>query len=117
MTRDEFMKHAAEEIDEALRRQKNRMMNLVEQAWAEGKRNAETEQVTEIVRGAVAEIQKQLQPVQPVVVPVPQPVAPFGEPITTPTWPISPIITCDARTGDVPEAHFDGGKTNDANNN
>ena len=30
MTRDEFMKHAADEIDAAFRGQKNRMMNLVE---------------------------------------------------------------------------------------
>lgn len=117
MTRDEFMKHAAEEIDQAFRGQKNRMMNLVEQAWAEGKRNAETEQVTEIVRGAVAEIQKQLQPVQPVV--VPQPVAPFGEPITTPTWPYQPIppFTCDASKGNVPEAHFGEGDTDVDNDN
>ena len=107
MTREEFMKLAEREIDAAFRGKRNRMVNLVQQAWAEGKRNAEMEQVTEIVRGAVAEIQKQLQPVQPVV--VPQPVAPFGEPITTPTWPIPPIVTCDASKGDVPEAHFDGG--------
>lgn len=117
MTRDEFMKHAAEEIDAAFRGQKNRMMNLVEQAWAEGKRNAETEQVSEIVRGAVAEIQKQLQPVQPVVVPQPVAPFPFGEPITTPTWPISPIITCDASKGDVPEAYFGEGGTDGDNDN
>lgn len=43
MTRDEFMKHAEQEIDLAFRGQKNRMMNLVEQAWAEGKRNAEVD--------------------------------------------------------------------------
>lgn len=115
MTREEFMKLAEQEIDKAFQWQRNRMMNLVQQAWAEGKRNAETEQVTEIVRGAVAEIQKQLQPVQPVV--VPQPVAPFGEPITTPTWPISPIITCDASKGDVPEAHFEEGDTDGDNDN
>ena len=48
MTRDEFMKHAQEEVDAAFRGQRNRMMNLVEQAWAEGKKNAETERVTEI---------------------------------------------------------------------
>ena len=43
MTREEFMKHAEQEIDQAFRGQKNRMMNLVEQAWAEGKRNAEVD--------------------------------------------------------------------------
>ena len=115
MTREEFMKLAEQEIDKAFQGQRNRMMNLVQQAWAEGKRNAETEQVSEIVRGAVAEIQKRLQPVQPVV--VPQPVAPFGEPITTPTWPISPILTCDASKGNVPEAHFGEGGTDDDNDN
>ena len=41
MTREEFMKHAEQEVEQAFRGQKNRMMNLVEQAWAEGKRNAE----------------------------------------------------------------------------
>lgn len=43
MTRDEFMKHAEQEIEQAFRGQRNRMMNLVEQAWAEGKRNAEVD--------------------------------------------------------------------------
>lgn len=41
MTRAEFMKHAEQEIEKALIGQKNRIMNMVEQAWAEGKRNAE----------------------------------------------------------------------------
>lgn len=41
MTREEFMKHAEQEIEKALSGQKNRLMNLVQQAWAEGKRNAE----------------------------------------------------------------------------
>ena len=41
MTREEFMKHAEKEVEQAFRGQRNRMMNLVEQAWAEGKRNAE----------------------------------------------------------------------------
>lgn len=52
MTREEFMKHAEAEIDQAFRGHKNRMMNLVEQAWAEGKRNAEINGVIDIVRGA-----------------------------------------------------------------
>lgn len=60
MTRDEFMKHAEQEIDQAFRGQRNRMMNLVEQAWAEGKRNAEVEifkeagdELVEYVRKAI----------------------------------------------------------------
>ena len=60
MTRDEFMKHAAEEIDEALCRQKNRMMNLVEQAWAEGKRNAEMDKIDEFAKGVVEHIKKSI---------------------------------------------------------
>ena len=52
MTRDEFMQHAEHEIAQALDGQKNRLMNLVQQAWAEGKRNAEI--------GAVDEVGKEL---------------------------------------------------------
>ena len=53
MKREDFMKYAELEIDNAFRGQKNRMMNLVEQAWAEGKRNAEIDGVTRIVRDAL----------------------------------------------------------------
>ena len=53
MTREDFMRHAENEIEQAFRGQKNRMMNLVEQAWAEGKRNAEIDGVTRIVRDAL----------------------------------------------------------------
>lgn len=117
MTRDAMIAIAEREINEALDKLRNRMIGLVERAWAEGKRSAEMEQVTEIVRGAVAEIQKQLQPVQPVV--VPQPIQPFGEPITTPTWPYQPIppFTCDASNGNVLEAHFEEGDTDEDNDN
>ena len=58
MTREEFMRHAAGEIDMVFRGQRNRMMNLVEQAWAEGKRNAETESITNVILGAVRMLQK-----------------------------------------------------------
>lgn len=50
MTRDEFMKIAENEIDQILVSHKNRMMNIVTRAWAEGKRNAETEELESIVR-------------------------------------------------------------------
>lgn len=53
MTREEFMKHAREEIDRAFAGHRNRLMNLVEQAWAEGKKNAETDQVEAILREAL----------------------------------------------------------------
>lgn len=39
MTREEFIKHAENEIDDIFRSQRNRIMNLVMQGWAEGKRN------------------------------------------------------------------------------
>lgn len=52
MTREEFMKHAEAEIEQTFRSYKNRMMNLVEQAWAEGKRNAEINGVIDVVREA-----------------------------------------------------------------
>ena len=53
MTREEFMKYAEREIDNAFRGQRNRMMNLVEQAWAEGKRNAEIDGISNIVNGVL----------------------------------------------------------------
>lgn len=53
MTREEFMKHAEEEIDLAFSGRRNRLKNLVEQAWAEGKRNAETEGISAIVQEAI----------------------------------------------------------------
>lgn len=56
MKRDEFMKYAEREIDNVFRGQRNRMMNLVEQAWAEGKKNAEIDGVTSIVKGVLEKL-------------------------------------------------------------
>ena len=53
MTREDFMKYAEKEIDDIFRSQHNRIMNLVMQSWAEGKRNAEIDGVTRIVRDAL----------------------------------------------------------------
>lgn len=53
MTREEFIKYAEHEIDDIFRSQRNRIMNLVMQGWAEGKRNAEIDGVTRIVRDAL----------------------------------------------------------------
>ena len=53
MTRDEFLEHAGKEVDAALGNRKNRMLNLVEQAWAEGKRNAEVETLKEALEAAL----------------------------------------------------------------
>lgn len=54
MTRDEFLEHAGREVDSAFGNRKNRMMNLVEQAWAEGKRNAEVDTLKEAIEAALA---------------------------------------------------------------
>lgn len=43
MDRAEFMKIVAQEIDAINNRRENRIIGLVERAWAEGKRNAEVE--------------------------------------------------------------------------
>lgn len=59
MTRDEFMKHARDEIERAFLGQHNRMMNLVEQAWAEGKKNAEVSGIEDIVKEAIDKIYQQ----------------------------------------------------------
>ena len=59
MTREEFMKRAEAEIDQAFRGQRNRMMNLVEQAWTEGKRNAEIDGVTSIVKDALDKLSEE----------------------------------------------------------
>lgn len=56
MTRDEFMDIANKEIDQMLVTQKNRMMGLVERAWAEGKKNAEVSGIEDIVKEAFDKI-------------------------------------------------------------
>ena len=53
MTRDEFMGYANAEVDEVVGRQKNRIMNIVHRAWAEGKKAAEIEGISEIVKAAL----------------------------------------------------------------
>ena len=59
MKREEFMKYVEREIDNAFRGPKNRIMNLVEQAWAEGKRNAEIDGVASIVKGALDKLSEE----------------------------------------------------------
>lgn len=53
MTRDEFMEHAEREICMAFEGRRNRLKNLVEQAWAEGKRNAEIDGIRNLIHGAL----------------------------------------------------------------
>lgn len=49
MTRDEFMVEARKTTGKILESKENGIMNLVQQAWAEGKRNAEVEFLREVL--------------------------------------------------------------------
>lgn len=49
MTRDEFMKVARGDACEILKGRENQIMNLVQRAWAEGKRNTEVETIKESI--------------------------------------------------------------------
>lgn len=57
MTRDEFMKQAKETSYRILESKSNGIMNLVAQAWAEGKRNAELDAISEIVKQVIERVQ------------------------------------------------------------
>lgn len=61
MTRDEFMEEAQKEIDQILLTHKNRLMNLVMKAWAEGKKNAEVSGIEDIVKEAIEKIYDKLE--------------------------------------------------------
>lgn len=61
MTRDEFMAYAEREIDAELKTRKNRLMNIVMRAWAEGKKSAEIDALTETVRQALERMEKKEQ--------------------------------------------------------
>ena len=61
MTRAEFMDYAEREIEAIIIQQKNRLMNLVARAWAEGKRNAEIDALTETVKAALERMEKKEQ--------------------------------------------------------
>ena len=54
MDRTEFMKIAAQEIDAINNQRENRIIELVERAWAEGKRNAEVELLRNAIDEALA---------------------------------------------------------------
>lgn len=59
MTRDEFMEEAQKEIDRVLLTHKNRIMNLVMKAWAEGKKNAEVSGIKDAVEETIDKIYQQ----------------------------------------------------------
>ena len=61
MTRDEFMAFAEKEIDAVLKTNKNRLMDVVYRAWAEGKKAAEIDALTETVRQALERMEKKEQ--------------------------------------------------------
>ena len=63
MTREEFIRRAQGEVNVATNAYRNRMWNLIEQAWAEGKRNAEKEAVTKIVESAIRDAIARLEEV------------------------------------------------------
>lgn len=90
MTREEYMSYAKSEIDSALTTTKNRLMNVVERAWAEGKKNAETDGVMEIVKEAIAKA--------------------TAAPITSPTWPQTWYTTASNNTVPLGARMEDDGK-------
>ena len=61
MTRDEFMAYAEKEIDAVLKTHKNRILDVVYRAWAEGKKSAEIDALTETVRQALERMEKKEQ--------------------------------------------------------
>jgi len=54
MTRDEFMAKARGTARQILEGKENGIMNLVQQAWAEGERNAEAETLKDVIEQALA---------------------------------------------------------------
>lgn len=58
MTRDEFMAYAEEEIAAVLKTHKNRILDVVYRAWAEGKKSAEIDALTETLRQALEQMEK-----------------------------------------------------------
>lgn len=58
MTRDEFMKEARITAGRILESKENGIMNLVQQAWAEGKRNAEVEILQNAIEEALSKIEQ-----------------------------------------------------------
>lgn len=53
LPRDQFMLKASHQISEIMSGQKNRIMNIVEEAWAQGKANAETDSIRLLVADAL----------------------------------------------------------------
>ena len=60
MTREEMRENAIAELNSAFERYKNHVMNIVDRAWAEGKRNAETEKAEEIGKDILKSVMDKL---------------------------------------------------------
>lgn len=58
MNREEFMQEARETARRILEGKENGIMNLVQQAWAEGKWNAEVDTFTELVKQAFYQVKQ-----------------------------------------------------------
>ena len=87
MTRDEFMAIAEKEVEKIFESKKNGMMNLVARAWAEGKLNAETEELSRIVKEAIDKV----TPAYPITTPTWPPITYEPSPITSP---LRPYVSC-----------------------
>ena len=87
MTREEFMTVAEGEIAAIMASQKNRLMNIISRAWAEGKRNAESEELAKIVKDAIDRI----TPSPTIVSPTWPPIT-YNDPVPLP---YKPVITCE----------------------
>jgi hypothetical protein len=66
MNRDDFMKEARVTARDILQGKENGIMNLVQRAWAEGKRNAEVETLRAAIEEALDKREPKEQPVDAV---------------------------------------------------
>ena len=69
MEREKFMQEARETARRILEGKENGIMNLVQQAWAEGKRNAEVETLRDAIDEALAKRDAKMEPVSDAVYP------------------------------------------------
>ena len=69
MEREEFMKQARMAANKILESKENGIMNLVQQAWAEGKRNAEVETLRAAIDEALDKREPKVEPKEDAVYP------------------------------------------------
>lgn len=56
LSHDEILQRSKKDINHALDQLRDRLLSIIETAWSEGKRNAETEAVTEVTRDALGRL-------------------------------------------------------------